>query len=327
MNKDLGGLLGQPDEQVRLMVRVAHLYHERGLRQSDIAAQLHISQPRVSRLLKRAVETGVVRTTVTLPVGIHTDLEERLEQAYGLRQAIIADAGDEDDDVTWAIGTAAAEYLSASLIGDDTVGISSWSATLIAAINELGSFRTRVVNTVVQLVGGMGDPRVQMQATRLTGQFAARTGADPLLLPTPGLLGSAEAKKSLMADSTVSGVVECWSRVTVALVGIGAMEPSDLAKQSGNVFPAADLAALEARGAVGDVCFRFYDAAGALIDSSFHDRVIGIDPEVLRQVERRVGVAGGRRKIQAIRGAMLGGWINILVTDRLTAQALVHLAA
>src|SRR4051812_21869307 len=51
-------------DQIRLLTKVARMYHERGMRQPQIAQQLHISQPRVSRLLKRAVELGIVRTTV-----------------------------------------------------------------------------------------------------------------------------------------------------------------------------------------------------------------------------------------------------------------------
>src|SRR5690606_29820305 len=156
------------------------------------------------------------------------------------------------------------------------------------------------------------------------GQSANSTGAAPMLLPTPGVLGTAAARESLMADSTVADVVACWSRLTVALVGIGAMEPSDLARQSGNAFPEADRTALEVAGAVGDICFRFFDDQGVMIDSAIDNRVIGISPDQLRAVERRVGVAGGPRKVAAIRGALLGGWINVLVTDVDTANRLLE---
>jgi DNA-binding transcriptional regulator LsrR (DeoR family) len=36
-----------------------------------------------------------------------------------------------------------------------------------------------------------------------------------------------------------------------------------------------------------------------------------------------VGIAGGRRKLAAIHGALAGGWINVLITDRYSAEALV----
>ena len=52
-------------------------------------------------------------------------------------------------------------------------------------------------------------------------------------------------------------------------------------------------------------------------------RVVGIDPQTFRTIPRRVGLAGGERKHEAIRAALLGGWINVLVTDTVTARALL----
>jgi DNA-binding transcriptional regulator LsrR (DeoR family) len=40
-------------------------------------------------------------------------------------------------------------------------------------------------------------------------------------------------------------------------------------------------------------------------------------------VERRIGVAGGAAKLAAIRGAVRGRWINILITDVEVARALL----
>jgi DNA-binding transcriptional regulator LsrR (DeoR family) len=37
-----------------------------------------------------------------------------------------------------------------------------------------------------------------------------------------------------------------------------------------------------------------------------------------------IGVAGGRNKLEAIRGALLGRLCNVLITDEEVAQALVH---
>jgi DNA-binding transcriptional regulator LsrR (DeoR family) len=52
-------------------------------------------------------------------------------------------------------------------------------------------------------------------------------------------------------------------------------------------------------------------------------RVIGVTLEQLRGVDRCVGIAGGERKFEAIRGALKGGWINVLITDRTTAERLL----
>ena len=306
---------GSPDDLYRLMAKIARMYHERGMRQSEIAAELHVSQPRVSRLLKRAAEVGIVRTTISLPPGVHTDLEEALEQRYGLAEAVVVDAGGSDDFVISALGAATGQYLETTLTGGDVVGISSWSATLLAAVQTMRPARIPIVDRVVQVVGGVGDPRVQMEATRLIGLFSTGTGASPVFMPAPGMLGTAPARKLLVADPTVSAVMDIWPELTMVLVGIGSLEPSPLLRASGNALAEQDQELLREAGAVGDICLRFFDEDGRHVPSSVDDRVIGIDPDQLRRIPRRVGVAGGARKHSAIRAALRGGWINVLVTD------------
>lgn len=311
------------DDQLRLMAKVARMYHERGMRQAEIAAELHISQPRVSRLLKRAVEVGVVRTVVALPPGVHTDLEDALERRFGLAEAVVVDAEGADDDVVRPLGAAAATYLETTLIGDERVGVSSWSASLLAVVEAMRPSRSRVADEVVQLVGGIGEPRVQVQATRLLGRLAEVTGGVPVSLPAPGLLGSPAGRAPLMADPTVAAVAARWPALTTAIVGIGSLEPSPLLRESGNAMAESDQEALRAAGAVGDVCLRFFDADGVHVASPLDDRVVGISPEVLRAIPRRIGVAGGRRKHTAILAALRGGWITVLVTDAAEARRLL----
>jgi DNA-binding transcriptional regulator LsrR (DeoR family) len=319
----VGRRLAHSDDNLRLMAKVARMYHERGMRQSQIADELHVSQARVSRLLKRAAEVGIVRTTIALPAGVYTDLEEALEQRYGLAEAIVVDAGEPDHDPTAGLGAAAAKYLETTLTGGEMVGISSWSATLLAAVEAMRPAKAPTVDTVVQVVGGLGDPRVQLQASRLLGLFASCTGAEPVFMPAPGMLGSPVGRDSLVADPTVSAVMGLWPRLTMALVGIGSLEPSALLRQSGNALAEDDQAVLRGAGAVGDVCLRFFDAEGVPVQSAVDDRVIGITLDQLRSVPRRVAVAGGLRKHAAIRAALLGGWVNVLITDVDEAQRLL----
>jgi DNA-binding transcriptional regulator LsrR (DeoR family) len=304
------------------MVRIARMYHEHGMLQTDIAVKLHISQPRVSRLLKRAVEAGIVRTTVSEPTGVFTDLEGEVEQRYGATEVVVVDPGAEADELR-ALGSAAAAYLETTLTGGDRIGISSWSASLLAAVNALRPSIAPVADVVVQLVGGVGESRVQVNATRLLTRLAASTQAEPIFLPAPGLLGSAAARDSLMDDPSVSNVAMRWPDLTMALVGIGTAEPSPLLRSSGNALSDEDQERLRRKGAVGDVCLRFFDDQGKHV-LDFDDRVIGITPEVLRAIPRRVAVAGGRRKIPAVRAALRGRWINVLITDVTTARALLE---
>jgi DNA-binding transcriptional regulator LsrR (DeoR family) len=153
------------------------------------------------------------------------------------------------------------------------------------------------------------------------------TGAQPTFLLAPGVAASPQAREALMGDQYVREAMDALDDLTLALVGIGALEPSSLLQSSGNIFSGKELKALGRKGAVGDVCLRFFDAEGRPVASDVDRRVIGITLEQLRNVDRSVGVAGGERKYEAIRGAVLGKWINVLVTDHMTAERLVSDAA
>ncbi len=311
-------------DHLRLLVKVARMYHERGLRQPEIAAQLHMSQARVSRLLKEAVDRGVVRTVVVSPDGVHAELEDALIAQYGLRDAVIADAGGAGTDVIPALAAATATYLDATLKGGDIIGISSWSATLLESVNVMRAKTNSVAEEIVQIVGGSGSPEVQLHATRLTSRLAELTGARPVFAPSAALVHSRELRDLLSQEPAIAEVMRTWSRLTLALVGIGALEPSPLLRRSGNAIAPDDQRQLEKLGAVGDVCTRYFDAEGRPVNADFDERIIGIDPDQLRAIDRRIGVAGGEPKVAAIRGAARGGWINILITDVDTARTILQ---
>jgi DNA-binding transcriptional regulator LsrR (DeoR family) len=308
-------------DELRLLAKIARMYHERGIRQPQIAADLHISQSRVSRLLRQASEMGIVRTTVSLPSGVYTDMEEELEARYGLLDSVIVDT---DGDVLRALGATSATYLAETLSSGDIVGISSWSATLLATVEAMRPKTGLVVKVVTQLVGGHGDPRVQVDATRLIDRFASLTGARPEFLPTPGLVNDPAVRDALLADPAVTGVLEIWDQLSIALVGVGSVQPSPLLQRSGNAIDPNEQAELMKLGAVGDVCLRFFDQDGNLINSPFNNRVLAITPNQLKTVARRIGIAGGPEKMTAIAAAVKGGWINTLITDLNTAQYLLQ---
>ncbi|MGW4606862.1 sugar-binding transcriptional regulator [Streptomyces sp. NPDC004532] len=299
------------------------MYHERGVRQPEIAAHLRMSQPRVSRLLKEAVDRGVVRTVVVSPEGVHAELEDALVTRYGLRDAVVVEVEGAGVDVIPALAAATATYLDATLKGGDVIGVSSWSATLLEAAKVMRAKTSSVAQEVVQIVGGSGSPEVQLHATRLTSRLAELTGARPVFAPSAALVGSPQLRDLLSREPAMAETMKAWSRLTLALLGIGTLEPSPLLRLSGNAITPQDQRRLKAMGAVGDVCARYFDAMGEPVAAPFNDRLIGIDLAQLSKVERRIGVAGGLNKVAAIRGAVRGGWVNILITDVEVARDLL----
>lgn len=311
--------------ETRLITKVATLYHEQKLTQTDIAKRLGISQVTVSRLLKRAEENQIVRTTVISPPGAFVELEDILERKFGLAQAIVGEShSDTDESIQAAIGTAAAYFVMTTVTSNEVIGVSSWSASLLAMVDQMHPVRKIEGCRVVQVLGGLGNPSAEAHANHLVTRLARLVNGEPCFLPAPGVVGAASSVNVLLRDPYVKQTTGLFNKLTIALVGIGSIEPSFLVASSGNVFSAKELEQIRGRGAVGDICLRFYDAGGREVSDPVGKRVIGIDLETFSQVPRAVGIAGGSRKHAAILGALRGKLINILITDQFTATRLVH---
>jgi DNA-binding transcriptional regulator LsrR (DeoR family) len=262
-------------DELRLLTKVARLYYEQDMTQPEIAVQLDLSQATVSRLLKRAKQERIIRITVNVPFGTYPELEENLQKTYGLKEAVVVDSVEDNDQV-------------------------------------------------LRVLGGLGSPSAGVYASRLIGRLANLVHGEAVLLPAPGIVGSPDAVPILLQDRYVHQAMDLFEQVTLALVGIGSVEPSGLLASSGNIFSPEELSMLREAGAVGDICLRFFDRTGTPVLTPLNNRVIGMELAQLRTVKRAVGIAGGSRKLNAIRGALIGRLINVLITDRFTAEKLLQ---
>jgi DNA-binding transcriptional regulator LsrR (DeoR family) len=314
-------------DELRLMAKIALMYYTQGLRQTEICDRLNIHQSTVSRVLKRAEREGIVRISVSVPPGTHTELEDALQSRYGLLEAVVVDSLQGDEQIARDLGAAAAFYLETTLKPNEIIGISSWSAALLAMVNAMHPTQRWKDTRVVQILGGVGNPTAEVHATQVTRRLADLIGGEATLLPAPGVVGSSEAREVLLKDRFVREAVEWFPALTLAVVGIGATEPSRALASSGNVFSPQELKLLAARGAVGDICLRFFNRAGEQVVTELNERVISIELSELRKVRRVVGVAGGQRKRDAIAGALACKLVNVLITDFATAEYLLQAEA
>lgn len=309
--------------ELRLIARIAQMYHTEGKRQADIAATMHMSQATVSRMLKRAEQEDIVRTTVIPPPGTFADLETALRERYGLTEAIVIDCSEDRDGAIMArIGEAAAHFLENTLQQNEIIGVSSWSQTILRMVDNIHPLKSAKAKYVVQILGGMGDASVQVHATQLTGRLAKLTGGEPRLLLVQGITSSREAKLVMLSDPVVRETMDLFGRVTLAIVGIGAVQPSEMLARSGNVFSRQEMDVLHEAGAVGEISYRFFDRDGKPVVTPLNERVIGISLEDLRKADRVIALAGGESKTEAMAGALKLGVIDVLVTDKFTAARL-----
>ncbi|CAG9000823.1 MAG: Deoxyribonucleoside regulator [Candidatus Celerinatantimonas neptuna] len=311
------------DEQ-RLLIKIATLYYEERQKQSDIAKRLDLSQSFVSRALARCLKENLVKISVVQPANIYLKTEAQLQARFGLGQAIVVDVEDpdNDDEIKKSIGSAAAHYLQTSLNVDDLVGISSWSSTIRAMVEELHPLKTKAKG-VVQLLGGVG-VNGSIQATMLTHSLASILNCEAYLLPSQSIERTVEYKQLLLNSKEVSSVVSMFNEVDLALVGIGMLEPSHLLKASGNYYEEDMLEILASKGAVGDICLHYFDEKGDPVLTDEIDPVIGMELSQVKECPRVIALAGGAEKAQAIKGALLGNYIDVLIVDYPTARMILQ---
>ena len=315
-------------DELRLMTRVARLYHDDGVRQPEIARRLRLSQPKVSRLLKQAHEAGIVRISVRAPSGTNPELERAIEARYGLHDVEVVEVSRDDDEAAVReLGDAAAYHLEKTVRCGDVIGVSSWSATLLAMVDAMHPVHGVRDTQVVQILGGGGDPAAEGHATHLVRRMADLLHGEGTFLPAPSSVGSEASRDVLLEDPFVRRAMALFDDLDVALVGIGGQEPSGLLASSGNVFSEAELRTVREAGGVGDIGLRYLRGDGA---------PVRLAPRRARHRHRAGAAASGcpapsawpagpARRV-AIRAALLGGWINCLITDRFTGERLLEAA-
>ena len=74
------------EEKDKLSIEVAELYYQLNYSQQQIANQLEISRPTVSRLLQYAKDKGYVQIKVSDPFMDLESLEEKLSLKYQLKE-------------------------------------------------------------------------------------------------------------------------------------------------------------------------------------------------------------------------------------------------
>ncbi len=307
----------------RLRQRVAWMYYVEEMTQSAIADCLRIGRITVVRLLSEARAMNEVRISLSRDAAVLSRLEIELQKVYGVGEAIVAPLSSPSADPRSPIAAAAGEYVSEMLRPDMKVGL-GWGQTLNRALNFMTE-RQAPRLSVVSLVGGITRAR-QVNPAEFAWQFARIFQADCYLLAAPAIVDSAATKRTLIERCGLREVFEFANSLDAVVVSVGSMIPSSTTNLFGAISD-ADQQALRSRGAVGDMLFNFFDIRGRLVDHPLNERCMSIPIATIAAAPRRVLVAGGADKVEAIVGAFQLIRPTVLVTDEVTAETLVARAA
>lgn len=300
----------------QLLFAAATLYYQEDATQAEVAARLGTSRATVSRLLAEARRSGIVRIEVVRPDDVQADpghLAADTAAALDLRTILVAPPLPHA-----TTGASLAPALS-SLLADvgltsgDVLLVSSGRTVYEAAQADLPHLPGLLV---APTVGGQDEPEPWYQTNEITRLVAAKVGGTPAFLYAPALPGP-HLHERLLEDPPTRRVLSLWEQARCALIGIGA---PPLLRRSLPRFVPTDPTSL--REAVGDVCTRFYDSAGALVPFPGSERVMATSLEVLRRIPVSIALAVGLEKVPSIIAAARAGYFTHLVTDAPTMTAL-----
>jgi DNA-binding transcriptional regulator LsrR (DeoR family) len=179
---------------------------------------------------------------------------------------------------------------------------------------------------IVPVVGGWDTQNTFLDGNEAARRLAERLGAQPRTLLAPAVLDTPEMKDALMREPTVAGTTSTWGSLDLALLGIGGRPESypgyrTVVDRLGE----ASRHELRDQGVIGDLAGHFFRTDGTFVDA-WSSRTLAISIEELRTVKRVIAVAAGAPKAPPILGALRTGLVDVLITDRPTAEAVLRLA-
>ncbi|MEY8000482.1 sugar-binding transcriptional regulator [Clostridium sp. Mt-5] len=307
-------------EKQQLSIEAARLYYKSDYSQQEIASQLGISRPTVSRLLQYAKDKGFVKIDIVDPFDDLDKMSHQLREKYELKDVrVVFSPKDDYELIRQYIGKEAAEYLSEILKNGDILGV-SWGTTMYEVAKNLQSQNLKGIE-VIQLKGGISYSEVNTYAFETMELFAEAFHTVPRYLPLPVIFDNATVKEMVENDRNIKSIIEMGTYANIAIFTVGTVRDEALLFRLGYLNE-SEKKRLKREG-VGDICSRFFNENGKICDEEINNRTIGISLENLKKKEKSILVAGGSHKIKAIRGALKGKNANILITDKYTARKLL----
>lgn len=311
-------------KRLEMMIEAVHLYYEQNRTQTEISSILNCSVSTVSRLLKEAQDEGVVEIVIKYPYATIPSLARDLKQKYNLHDAcVIPTTGVTYHDLVQTLGHTASIIVDKYLQDHMALGISLGLS--VAATVRAHEGAPKKGCKVVRLQGAV-DSEI-MEGTNLSQILASKIGAEAIMIPSPWKLPTPELRDAIMREPSVIQALNIAENADIGLVGMGSMEPSFSTILRNKLITLRELTELRAEGAAGEICGQHYDINGQVMDVEFNRKTVSINLESLRSFKVVIGVAAGIHKVDALIGAINGGFVNVVVTDSDAARELIARAS
>ncbi|WP_245725702.1 sugar-binding transcriptional regulator [Propionibacterium cyclohexanicum] len=308
------------------LYRAALLYYIQGESMEAIARQLDVSRSTVSRHLKQARQSGLVRITLNPPDAASSRLESTIERLFGITAHIVT-MRDSVSEVARLdrVSKVAASFISDAVVDNTMVGL-AWGTTLAAVATHLVAHPVAGC-TLVQLNGAANDRTTGIDyVSNIMSSFAHAFDADSILFPVPAFFDYASTREALWRERSIIRVRAAQEQCGLAVFSVGSLT-SELPSHvySSGYLTAHERAGLAADHVVGDVCTVLLRSDGSWADIELNARASGPTPNQLRRIPRRICVVAGSGKALPLLAALRAKVMTELIVDVQTANALLEL--
>ena len=226
------------------------------------------------------------------------------------------------------IGTETIKLLETYLHDDDIVGV-SMGRTLHNVCCSQRINTNSIACTFVPVIGGVSSGRrssVNIHANQIAFEFAQLFKSEYVDFFSPAMFSDKKIMNGFMQEKMMQRILKYYEQMKTVIMGIGIPHRERSTMVKAGYVTEEEMDTLIEQRIVGDISLQFYDRYGNTDRyRSFNERVAGMPLEQLRHVENRIGIGSGLEKVEAVYGALQGGYINILVTDEECAQELIAL--
>jgi deoxyribonucleoside regulator len=309
-------------EDLQLIVRVARMYYQQGLKQEEIARRLKVSRASISLLLTEARQRGIVEITVRNPLEDNTELSRELSTSFSLARCVVVPTSvRETNALIDLVSTRAADVFDEEAKSGDAVGV-AWGRTCYAFMSHYEPRRFFRGMQVIPLIGGSNRTMQPYQLNEMVRAFGEKLQATPSFIHAPALAASRKDYELYMESSSLKAILEAWRSINIAVVSVGAPPASREFDGSRVLAPRRKSVPSDALP-VGDICARYFDVKGRFVEDELSGRIIGIPVESLRRIPKVLCIVSGLEKAYSLLGALKTGLLTILVTDETTAVAVL----
>ncbi|MCL5986019.1 MAG: sugar-binding transcriptional regulator [Actinobacteria bacterium] len=307
----------------RLKLKVSRLFFEKRMNKIDIGKKLKVSRFKVARLLDDAINEGLVEIVIHKKPDNFQELEDSIEDRFNIKRVVVCESSEDPDELKRNLGASAAKLLMEIVEDGDCIGI-AWGSTLNEVLNSIPR-KTNLKDIIcVQITGGLNQVPPEINALDLTRRISEKFNAKSYLIYAPTILDDMKSMEILVNQQGIKETIGMFSKVNIALVGVGTVLPKPSTYlYRGGFINEDDFKSIASSHAVGDINTSFYDSKGKTCSTSLDNRVIAMSHEQFKKVNYCIGVAGGKEKWEAIKAAITGSIINILITDEDTAKYLI----